>query len=118
MQYATGKYLHLYGYVNKVNLFLPYLEKLRTHIFRFKKVYIQSAQQKLRNLDCHQKSVTIVSIHVRMGDYLDLLHGIPEAATTSYYTRAMEYFESKYLVRDSKQQQKNTINIQKNNRED
>ena len=102
MQYRTGKYLHLFGYVNSVKLFLPYLEKLRTQIFQFKKTHIVLAQNKLEKLGCHENSDTIVSIHVRMGDYLDLLHGIPEAATPSYYTRAMEYFESKYSVKQLK----------------
>ena len=47
---------------------------------------------------CVKKSVTSVSIHVRMGDYSDLLHGIPEAATAAYFTRAMNYFVLKYKV--------------------
>ena len=97
---ANGKYLHLYGYVNNLKLFLPYLDELKNHIFRIKKFHLISAKEKLRSIiGWGQESVTtFVSIHVRMGDYNDLLHGIPEAATSSYFTRAMEYFTRKYLV--------------------
>ena len=97
-EYGNGKYFHLYGYVNSVKLFLPYLEKLKKKIFRFKDSYVKSAKNKLSNVGCVKKSVTSVSIHVRMGDYSDLLHGIPEAATTAYFTRAMNYFVLKYKV--------------------
>ena len=97
-QFAQGHYLHLFGFVNHVNLFLPYLEELKKHIFRIKSFYVISAKQKLRSIGCKKKSTTSVSIHVRMGDYLDLLHGMPESATSKYFTRAMEYFSVKYLV--------------------
>ena len=97
-EYGNGKYFHLYGYVNSVKLFLPYLEKLKKRIFRFKDSYVKSAKNKLSNIGCVKQSVTSVSIHVRMGDYSSLLHGIPEAATTAYFYRAMNYFVLKYKV--------------------
>ena len=98
MRYASGKYLHLFGYVNSVKIFLPWLEELKEHILRFKTFYIQSAQQSLQKIGCYGDKVTTVSIHVRRGDYLDLLHGIPEAANEEYFSRAMEYYSSKYEV--------------------
>ena len=96
--FGHGHYLHLFGYVNHLKLFLPYLEELKKHIFRIKSFYIISAKQKLQNVGCRKKFITTVSIHVRMGDYLDLLNGIPESATQNYFTRAMEYFSVKYAV--------------------
>ena len=99
LPYVNGKYLHLLGYVNRVKMFLPWLQELKEHIFRFKTFYIHSAQEKLQKMNCYGNKVTIVSIHVRLTDYREnLLHGIPEAADESYFSRAMEYYIKKYQV--------------------
>ena len=95
---SNGKYLHLFGYVNSVKIFLPWLEELKVHILRFKTFYIKSAQEKLQKIGCYGDRVTTVSIHVRLGDYLDLLHGIPEAANEDYFSRAMQHYMEKYKV--------------------
>ena len=99
LPYANGKYLHLLGYVNRVKMFLPWLQELKEHILRFKTFYIHSAQEKLHQINCYGNEVTIVSIHVRLTDYREnLLHGIPEAADETYFSRAMDYYINKYQV--------------------
>ena len=98
-KFATGHFLHTIGYVNQVKLFSPYLEEMREHIFRFKPIYTSDAKQKLEQNGYGKMFSTMVSVHVRMGDYQDLLHGLPEGATSDYYSRAMEHFAQKYSVR-------------------
>ena len=97
-RYANGKYLHLFGYVNSVKIFLPWIDELKEHILRFKSYFIRSAEERLKKVGCYGEKVTTVSIHVRRGDYRDLLHGIPEAANENYFHRAMEYYSKKYAV--------------------
>ena len=97
-RYANGKYLHLFGYVNSVKIFLPWIDELKEHILRFKSYFIRSAEERLKKIGCYGEDVTAVSIHVRRGDYRDLLHGIPEAANDEYFSRAMEFYSKKYEV--------------------
>ena len=98
-QFVHGHYLHMLGYVNHIQTFLPYLSELKRQIFKFKSVYISDVKQKLETYGYKTKFLTLISIHIRMGDYENLLHGMPEAATEDYFTRAMQYFVSKYPVR-------------------
>ena len=109
-------HIKFFNYLNDVKGFHPYTEELKKYIFKFKKTHIQSAENHLmkmlnsyKTIDSNYKNIhrlknnhTLVSIHVRLGDYekhLNKRFGLP-IVSDDYFTRAMTFLHEKYQVRN------------------
>ena len=114
-EYRFKKHLKFFGYLNDVKGFYPYVDELKKFVFKFKKNHIESAENRLLNMldsfDINEgnnkgieklrKNRTLVSIHVRLGDYekhLNKVFGLP-IVSDAYFTRAMTFISEKYPVR-------------------
>ena len=111
--HRLNKYLHFYDWVNDVPGFYPYVQELKDYVFRFKEIHIQTAQKLLyrstgenygdsiaANNAWATSKRTLVSIHIRLGDYGGYLEDRYQLPTvdSSYFTRAMKYIYEKYSV--------------------
>ena len=111
-----NKHIKFFPYLNDVKGFYPYVDELKKSIFKFKKTHIHSAESHLwkvfdshktikanfKNLKQLKKNHTLVSIHVRLGDYeehLKKVFGLP-VVSNDYFTKAMTFMYKKYPVRD------------------
>ena len=108
-----NKHLRFYAYLNDVKGFYPHVQELKNHIFRFKPILIESAQKQMSSMFPGERETflsltsvsninnnlynknkkTLVSIHVRLGDYGNHLKTLFNLQTvgSSYFTRAMGY---------------------------
>ena len=96
-------------YTTDVQGFFPYIEELRTSVFRFKEADIRTATkifQSLMNTYRQNKrlskndNITMISIHVRLRDFGYHLKKLWNMSfiSDSFLTKAMEYYTKKYQV--------------------
>ena len=92
-------YVRLETYVCDIKGFLPYIDQLKTEIFRFKKDTMKAAKiivRKLRAMASFKKPI-FVSIHIRLTDMgQHLVNFNVSLASIKYFTSAMEYMKTKY----------------------
>ena len=100
-KHRFNHYLWFNNSLNDLRGFSPYVNELKNHVFRFKRGYITDAQRRLGNVlsvdtsnsDHNGTARTIVSIHLRLGDYgnhLKRRFGLP-VVPDNYFTRAMQF---------------------------
>ena len=119
-KYTFNQYLKFYRYLNDVKGFYPYIDELKKYVFQLKKTHVKSAKNSLlymfksksyglisasyQSIQQLKTKYTLVSIHVRLGDYekhLKNKFGLPIIAD-AYFTRAMKFILEKYPVRRDK----------------
>ena len=104
-----NSYVKLERYTNDVQGFFPYVTELRKSIFVFKEedmtkanTIFQVAKNTFRATHKHKivGNVTMVSIHVRLTDYMNHLSGMYNQTYMSmeFLTKAMTYCTNKYQV--------------------
>ena len=105
-----NSYVKLDPYTNDVQGYIQHIEELRTYIFKFRRKDLITARtifQKLKNTYKSSKKrkrvgeITMVSIHVRLTDYmqhLKIIYGM-EYNAKAFLTKAMAYCIKKYQVR-------------------
>ena len=113
--HKMGKHILFYTYLNDVKGFSPYIHEFKQHVFRFKTNHLSNAKKRLNELSAPllktnhtsthlQHKTTMVSIHVRMGDYsshLKKVFGLP-LVPDDYFSRAMQHIA---------EQQSNSVRI-------
>ena len=97
-------------YTNDVQGFFPYVEELRTSIFKFKPDDMRTAKtifQTLKSAYFATKQhkvvgdITMVSIHIRLTDYkhhLKVRYDMEYNIKNTFLTQAMTYCTNKYQV--------------------
>ena len=97
--FGHGQYVKLHKYVNDIKGYYPYLKILKKEVLRFRKRDMTNALGIFTKLNPHNH--TMVSIHIRLTDYIDhltKLYQIPTYLSDNYLRNAMEYFVNKYSV--------------------
>ena len=94
---TNGHYLRFKDYINHITSYEPYVPELKRYIFKFKTFYVSKARNKLSAYGYRPNETTFVSIHVRLTDYHTVLKGL-SIISKQYFSRAMEYFATKYTV--------------------
>ena len=97
--FEYGQYVKLHKYANDIKGYYPYMKTLKKDVFRFKERDMTHALEIFKTLN--HKTHTMVSVHVRLTDYithLAKLYKIPTYLTDDYLRKAMEYFVHKYNV--------------------
>ena len=83
----------MYKYADKIREFLKFKPDIWTKA--------TTAFENMKQRYCLPYPCTLVSIHIRLSDYerhLDFMYEEKTAIHTDYLKRAMEYFQSRYLV--------------------
>ena len=102
-------YVKLGAYVTDVQGFLPYIDELRSSVFRFKNddmktanTIFQSVINTYRGTKRLSKddTITMISIHVRLTDFKHHLKVLWNMSfiSNSFLTKAMDYYTKKYQV--------------------
>ena len=94
-----GHYIKLHKYVNDIKGYYPHVKTLKKEVLRFKRKDMAYAFRIFQKLN--PKNHTMVSIHVRLTDYirhLIKLYQIHTYLSGDYLRNAMEYFVNKYKV--------------------
>ena len=108
-EYKMDSYVKLGAYVTDVQGFFPYIDELRSSVFRFKNddmktanTIFQSVINTYRGTKRLSKddTITMISIHVRLTDFKHHLKVLWNMSfiSNSFLTKAMEYYTKKYQV--------------------
>ena len=108
-RYKMDNYVKLGAYTTDVQGFFPYLNELKTSVFKFKDEDLRTAKSIIQSVTNTFKAtkrlnmddeVTMVSIRVRLTDFkhhLKVLFDM-EFVSNEFLTKAMRYFTNKYKV--------------------
>ena len=108
-RYKMDNYVKLGAYTTDVQGFFPYLNELKTSVFKFRDEDLKTAKSIIQSVTNTFKStkrlnmddeVTMVSIRVRLTDFkhhLKVLFDM-EFVSNEFLTKAMRYFTNKYKV--------------------
>ena len=93
----NNTYIKLHHYVEDIKGFYPYIDELVSDVFKFKEEDTKEATRRYKALRPELK--TMVSVHIRLTDYIELASYFPsDSSQQSYFKRALSYFHNRYKV--------------------
>ena len=96
-------YVNLQPYTSDVQGFFPYIEELRTSVFRFEEDDMRTATNIIQGLMytyiSNNDNITMISMHVRLADFDYHLKELWNMTfiSDSILTKTMDYYKKKFM---------------------